>query len=84
MGALELRRLLDRGLIQHQHLDDLVFYDYWGSVMVAVVALRVDRVLDLGLLRVHDGTDWRNLSYQLSGHLSCLVWYMGFVVASIQ
>ena len=84
MGALEFRRLLDCRLVQHQHLDDLVFYDHWWSVLVAVVAVRLDRVLHLRVLRVLDGTNRRNLSYQLSGHLSCFIWYMGFLVASVQ
>ena len=84
MGALEFCRLLDRRLIQHQHLDDLVFDDHWWSVLVAVVALRMDRVLHLRLLRVHDRTDRRNLPRQLPGHLSCFIWYMGFLVASVQ
>jgi hypothetical protein len=87
VGSMEFRRLLDCRLVQHQHLDDRLrddqpFLREW-HILVAIVALRMDWLHDCCLFHLHDGTDWRDLSHQLSSRGESFLWYLGFPMASL-
>ena len=82
MGRLELCGLLDCRFVQHcmlnvpntrtkflpfpEHLDDIVLYDCQRALLVAVMALRVDRLHYFRHFHLHDWTNWRYVPYQLS------------------
>jgi len=65
MGSVELRRLLGRRLVQHQHLDDLVVHDRWWSLLVAVVAVCLARLLHFRLLHLPDRSHRRHLPHRI-------------------
>ena len=81
MGALELCRLLDRRLVQHQHLDDLVVHDRRRPVVVAVVAMRLDRLCHLRLLHLLNRPHRRHLPYRVPRCQPLVVRYLGEFVA---
>lgn len=84
MGRLELRRLLDRRLLQHKHLDDFQFHGCRRPVLVAVMALRLDRLQHRRVLRLPHGKNWCDISYWLSCSQPFLLWYLGFSLAGVQ
>lgn len=81
---MELRRVLDRRLLQHQHMDDLLVHDCRWSVMVAGMAMRLARLLLLRLFCRLDRTIWSRVSCWIFRSQPCSVWYMGKHVACVQ
>lgn len=69
-----------------EHVDDLVFHDQWHrwNIMVAVLALRLDRIHNCRILHLFDWSYWCNISHLLPRHLSLVIWCMGFSVARLQ
>jgi len=64
VGSLEFRGLLDCRFFQHQHLDDLVFYDRFGrSLLVAIMAVRLDWLLYRRYLHLLDWSNWSDVSH---------------------
>lgn len=84
MGPLELCRLLGRRLLQHQHLDDLILHGRRGSVLVAGVALRLDRLLHRRCVRVSDRAHWRDLPHRLPGRVARQLRHLGCSLARLQ
>lgn len=84
MGPLELRGLLDRRFFQHQHVDDLVLNGRRRPVVVAVVAVRLDRLHHRRMLRLPDGTYWCAISHRIPRREPCLLWHLGLSLASFQ
>lgn len=67
MGFVEFRWLLDCRLLQYQHLDDLVVHDCRRTLVVAVMAVRLDRIRHCWLLCMLDRSDRRHVPHRLSG-----------------
>lgn len=69
-----------------EYLDDILFDDIrpQGHFMVAVLALRLDRLQYCGLLHLHDRTDRCNIPHLLSRRYESLFWHLGFAVAGFQ
>lgn len=65
-------------------MDDLVFDDHWWAVMVAILALRLDRIFYFRHLDLHVRSDRRYLPYQLPRCHSSVIRYLGFAVACVQ
>lgn len=66
MGCMEFRWFLDFRLVQHQYLDDIVVYGRQWSLMVAIMALRMDRLRDIGYFHLYDWTHRCNIPYTVS------------------
>lgn len=84
MGPLELCGLLDCRLLQHQHMDDFVVHDCRGALMVAVMAVRVDRLCHRWLLCVLDRSHRCHVSHRLPGCGQIQLWYLGQPLACLQ
>ncbi|KAL1866748.1 hypothetical protein VTK73DRAFT_4540 [Phialemonium thermophilum] len=84
MGALEPGRLLDCRLLQHQHVDDLVFHDRRRSLMVAVLAVRLDRLLHRGRLRVRHRPYRGHLPHRIPRSQQILLRRLGESLAGLQ
>lgn len=67
-----------------EYLDDFVFHDYRGAVVVAILAVCLDWIYDIRRLHLHDGTNRSYIPHQISRRQSGFLWYMGLVVASLQ
>lgn len=83
MGSLELCRLLDRRLLQHQHMDDLVEYDHNWSDLVAVMVVRLDWLHDCGVFHLLDWAHRRNLPHRVSRRRALFVRNLGFSMACV-
>lgn len=84
MGPVELCGSVDCGFVQHQYLDDSVVHDSRRSVVVAGVAIYLDRLLLLRRLREHDGPHWCRVPHWLPRRQQSVLWYLGKLVADIQ
>ena len=83
MGALELRRLLGRRLLQHQHVDDQLLHDCERLVLVAVVVMRLAGLRPRRLLRLPDRSHRCHLPYRLSCRQQSFFRYLGLSVAGV-
>lgn len=81
METPQLRRLLDCRLIQHQHVDDRRQLARGGLVLVASLALCVDRLFHCWLLRGLDRSHRRDVSHLLSSGQSSIFWHLGLILA---
>ena len=70
-------------LIDPEYVDDFVFHDSQWLVMVAIMALCVDRIHHCSHLRLHHRKNWCDLSYFLSSRRESVIWHMGFPLASV-
>lgn len=52
--------------------------------MVAILAVCLDWIYDIGRLHLHDGTNRSYIPHQLSRRQSGFLWYMGLAMASLQ
>lgn len=78
-------RLLDCRLLQHQHMDDLISINHRPrSLMVAVMALRLDRLLHCGLLHRLDRSNWREIPHLLPCRWTSVFRYLGFSLACFE
>lgn len=84
MEGLELCRLLDRRQLQHQHLDDQLVHGIGWSVVVAVMAVCVDRLRHSCMLCVLDWSYRRYLSHWISCREQELLRNLGQFVACLQ
>lgn len=84
MGRLEFCRFLDRRLVQHQHMDDLVVHDRGRPVVVAVMALRLDRLRDRGLLHLRHRSHRCRLPHRFPRRQQGVLWHLGQSVAGLQ
>lgn len=72
-------------LLQHQHMDDIFFHDHqFRSILVAILALCLDRLLHLRSLRLPNRPDRSEISYWLLGRHEVLLRYLGLPVARFQ
>jgi hypothetical protein len=67
-----------------EYVDDLVVDDRCRAVVVAVVDLRVDRVLYFGLLCLCDGSNRCRLPHLVSRDIASLIRGLGLSVAGVQ
>ncbi|KAL8939249.1 MAG: hypothetical protein Q9211_002831 [Gyalolechia sp. 1 TL-2023] len=69
-----------------EHLDDILLNDQWRQwhILVAVLALRLDRILHLRNFHHPDWPDWCDVSYLISRRLSIFIRRMGLLMAGLQ
>lgn len=67
-----------------EHMDDLIFNDSRWTVLVAVLAMRVDRLQPCRDIRLSAGPYCYNLPNPLCCHKQSLVWNMGLFLAYSQ
>lgn len=84
MGPLEFCCLLDRRLVQHQHVDDFVFHDHRWSLLVAGVDLRLARLLYFSLLHCHHWTHRSHIPHWFPSHWPFVFWHLGQSMACFQ
>lgn len=84
MGLVELCRVLDCRLLQHQHLDDFIVHDCWRLVVVAGLAMRLARLLLFRLLRRPHRAHRRRLPHWLFRREPRAVRHLGEHVARFQ
>lgn len=84
MGTVELCRLLDCRLLQHQHVDDRILSRCIGCLMVAGVALCVDRIRHSSHVPRHDRSHRRSLSHWVPRCQQSQFRYLGWVMARLQ
>ena len=65
-------------------MDDIIVYGRQWTFVVAILALRMDRLRDFGYLYMYDWTHWCNISHPISGSDSGVIRHMGFSLASVQ
>lgn len=76
---------LDRGFFQHQHMDDLVSINHRPrSLLVAVVALRLDRLLHRRRLHRLDGPHRREVSHFFPRRWTSIFRYLGISLACFE
>ena len=67
-----------------EHMDDLLVDDYGGALLVAIVALRVDRLLFRRLFHLLHWPHRRNLPHSIPRRRPGLVRHLGLAMASLQ
>ena len=67
-----------------EHMDDKLNPSRQWTFLVAVMAVCLDWIHHCRYLYLHDGTNWRNVPYQLSGREQGFVRHLGLVVAGFQ
>lgn len=69
-----------------EYLDDILFNDQWRRwhILVAILALRLDRILHLRNVHHPDWPYWSDVSYLISRHSSIFIRHMGLLMASLQ
>ena len=60
-----------------EYMDDIFHHDCQWPLMVAVVDLRLDRLLHCRSIHLLDRTNWCNIPYILSSRQSCQLWDLG-------
>lgn len=66
-----------------EHLDDIVVYGRQWSLMVAIMALRMDWIRHSSQLHMHDWTHWRNLPYPVSRRCQGVFRHLGVPLACL-
>lgn len=84
MERLELCRLLDCRLFQHQHMDDFFLNDCGWLVVVASVDLRLDRLHYHRYFCGHERPFRCHVSHWFPRCQQIIFWYLGQLVARLQ
>lgn len=66
-----------------EYLDDIVVYDRWRIILVAVVALCMDWLFYFWFFHLHDWPHRRHIPYQFSRCEQGVIRNMGFIVACL-
>ncbi|KAI9767763.1 MAG: hypothetical protein M1840_005444 [Geoglossum simile] len=64
-------------------MDDLVFHDHQRAILVAVMDMRVDRILHRGSFHLHNGSDWGDLPSLVPSHFEIFFRDLGLFVAGM-
>lgn len=77
MGTVELCRFLDRRLLQHQHVDDLLIHDRQRPFMVAGMDLCLAWLCHRWFLHLSDGSYRCRLPHWFPRRWTVLFWHLG-------